>query len=158
MSCHVLSYRVWNAMDAMDAVQLIDEYDNSHCCPPTRSVSLLFHFRRAVILRPSRCHHTKSERTRTRTRRPSWHDGLSATSSPKNRSVLYLHYSPIRSATTLNTATPALFLPYRPLQHANAVSNGSTDEWGILEVHSVSPPNQRSWFFTEGEVISGKPH
>ncbi|KAH9992609.1 ribonuclease H2, subunit B [Russula vinacea] len=37
------------------------------------------------------------------------------------------------------TALPALFLPYR---------------LGILEVQSVSPPNQRSWFFTEGEVIS----
>ncbi|KAF8482899.1 ribonuclease H2, subunit B [Russula ochroleuca] len=51
------------------------------------------------------------------------------------------------------TALPALFLPYRLAQRAD-VSSGSEDEWGILEVQSVSPPNQRSWFFMEGEVIS----
>lgn len=62
---------------------------------------------------------------------------------------------PIRSAKTLNIALPALFLPYRLAQRAD-VSSGSEDEWGILEVQSVSPPNQRSWFFMEGEVISGK--
>ena len=63
---------------------------------------------------------------------------------------------PICSAKTLDIALPALFLPYRLAQRAD-VSSGSEDEWGILEVQSVSPPNQRSWFFTEGEVISGKP-
>jgi hypothetical protein len=49
-----------------------------------------------------------------------------------------------------NVAIPALFLPYR------LDAGSSTDEWGILEVQSVSPPNQRSWFFTEGQVVSGK--
>lgn len=48
-----------------------------------------------------------------------------------------------------NVAIPALFLPYR------LDASGSADEWGILEVQSVSPPNQRSWFFTEGQVVSG---
>lgn len=51
----------------------------------------------------------------------------------------------------MNAAVPALFLPYR-LDDAGS----SADEWGILEVQSVSPPNQRSWFFTEGQVVSGK--
>ncbi|KAI0266799.1 ribonuclease H2, subunit B [Gloeopeniophorella convolvens] len=47
------------------------------------------------------------------------------------------------------TAIPSLFLPYRRSQSA-----GGTDAWDILEVQSTSPPNPRSWFFTEGEVIS----
>ena len=47
-------------------------------------------------------------------------------------------------------AIPALFLPYR------LDASGSGSEWGILEVQSVSPPNERSWFFTEGQVVSGK--
>jgi hypothetical protein len=51
------------------------------------------------------------------------------------------------------SAIPALFLPYR-LDGASSSADGS--EWGILEVQSVSPPNQRSWFFTEGQVVSGK--
>ncbi|KAH9979172.1 ribonuclease H2, subunit B [Russula compacta] len=50
------------------------------------------------------------------------------------------------------TALPSLFLPYRRAQRDSPSTSG--DEWGILEVQSVSPPNQRSWFFTEGEVIS----
>jgi len=50
----------------------------------------------------------------------------------------------------MNAAIPALFLPYR------LDAGSSADEWGILEVQSVSPPNQRSWFFTEGQVVSGK--
>jgi len=56
----------------------------------------------------------------------------------------------------INAAIPALFLPYRFAQRVDAGS--STDEWGILEVQSVSPPNERSWFFTEDQVISGKYH
>ncbi|KAI0297102.1 ribonuclease H2, subunit B [Russula brevipes] len=50
------------------------------------------------------------------------------------------------------TALPSLFLPYRCAQRVRPC--GSQDAWRILEVQSVSPPNQRSWFFTEGEVIS----
>lgn len=50
----------------------------------------------------------------------------------------------------MDAAIPALFLPYR------LDPSSSTDEWGILEVQSVSPPNQRSWFFTEGQVVSSK--
>jgi hypothetical protein len=53
----------------------------------------------------------------------------------------------------MNAAIPALFLPYR----RDDAASGSADEWGILEVQSVSPPNERSWFFTEGQVVSGKP-
>ena len=52
----------------------------------------------------------------------------------------------------MNAAIPALFLPYR----LGDAASSSADEWGILEVQSVSPPNQRSWFFTEGQVVSGK--
>ncbi|KAH9176386.1 Ydr279p protein family-domain-containing protein [Lactarius sanguifluus] len=48
------------------------------------------------------------------------------------------------------TAVPSLFLPYRRPEPAG----GSGGGWGILEVQSVSPPNPRSWFFTEGEVVS----
>jgi ribonuclease H2 subunit B len=53
----------------------------------------------------------------------------------------------------MNAAIPALFLPYR-LDASTTSADAS--EWGILEVQSVSPPNQRSWFFTEGQVVSGK--
>ena len=52
-----------------------------------------------------------------------------------------------------NAAIPALFLPYR-LDASSSSADAS--EWGILEVQGVSPPNQRSWFFTEGQVVSGK--
>ncbi|KAI9450522.1 ribonuclease H2, subunit B [Russula earlei] len=50
------------------------------------------------------------------------------------------------------TALPSLFLPYRRAQPVSPES--SREVWEILEVQSVSPPKQRSWFFTEGEVIS----
>ncbi|KAH9061335.1 ribonuclease H2, subunit B [Lactarius vividus] len=48
------------------------------------------------------------------------------------------------------TAVPSLFIPYGRPEPAGGPSGG----WGILEVQSVSPPNPRSWFFTEGEVVS----
>ncbi|KAH9978613.1 ribonuclease H2, subunit B [Lactifluus volemus] len=49
------------------------------------------------------------------------------------------------------TDIPSLFLPYRRGQVA---SREQENEWQILEVQCVSPPNERSWFFTEGEVLS----
>jgi hypothetical protein len=52
----------------------------------------------------------------------------------------------------MDLAIPSLFLPYRRV-HVNPHSQ--ENEWEILEVQSVSPPNERSWFFTEGEVLSG---
>ncbi|TFK54172.1 hypothetical protein OE88DRAFT_1675650 [Heliocybe sulcata] len=45
------------------------------------------------------------------------------------------------------TGVPSLFLPY-PQQ-----LNGSAATWSILEVQAVSPPNERSWFLGEGQVI-----
>ncbi|KAA1476046.1 hypothetical protein DENSPDRAFT_806586 [Dentipellis sp. KUC8613] len=49
------------------------------------------------------------------------------------------------------TGIPSLFLPYR-LKDTVPVP-GQVDAWGILEVQSVEPPNPRSWFFTEGQVV-----
>jgi len=49
------------------------------------------------------------------------------------------------------TAIPSLFLPYRRVRVVNCPQD---NEWEILEVQSVSPPNERSWFFTESEVLS----
>ncbi|KAI0305721.1 ribonuclease H2, subunit B [Multifurca ochricompacta] len=56
----------------------------------------------------------------------------------------------LSAITASQNTIPSLFLPYRRARFAN----DSRDEWEILEVQSVSPPNQRSWFFTEGEIVS----
>ncbi|KZT26700.1 hypothetical protein NEOLEDRAFT_1240767 [Neolentinus lepideus HHB14362 ss-1] len=45
------------------------------------------------------------------------------------------------------TGVPSLFLPYPQQQ------TGSTTTWSILEVQMVSPPNERSWFLEEGQVL-----
>ena len=45
-----------------------------------------------------------------------------------------------------------MFLPYH---RTHVAGREQENEWQILEVQSVSTPNERSWFFTEGEVISG---
>ncbi|KAI0254053.1 ribonuclease H2, subunit B [Lactifluus subvellereus] len=49
------------------------------------------------------------------------------------------------------TGIPSLFLPYHRVR---VVGCSQENEWEILEVQNVSPPNERSWFFTEGEVLS----
>lgn len=71
---------------------------------------------------------------------PLLNERVSASESESTTSFLRLPHP--------RTGIPALFLPYR------LDANSSADEWGILEVQSVSPPNQRSWFFTEGQVVS----
>jgi hypothetical protein len=55
---------------------------------------------------------------------------------------------------TLDLAIPSLFLPCHRAS-AQVAGREQENEWEILEVQSVSPPNERSWFFTEGEVLSG---
>jgi ribonuclease H2 subunit B len=45
----------------------------------------------------------------------------------------------------------SLFLPYL---HTKS-SSTSRYKWGILEVQSISPPNPRSWFLNEGEIVAG---
>jgi hypothetical protein len=78
---------------------------------------------------------------------------------PRTGHFLYLSKKKGRFAEQnfFNAAAPSLFLPYRRVQPAKSNdSDHSGDSWGILEVQSVSPPNKRSWFFTEGEVVSGK--
>lgn len=70
---------------------------------------------------------------------------------------LFIKKTSFPSTESFNIAFPSLFLPYRRAAAQPAGPNDSEDAWGILEVQSVSPPNQRSWFFTEGEIISGKP-
>ena len=77
---------------------------------------------------------------------------------PRTGPLLSLHKkNSFCSTESFNIALPSLFLPYHRATAQAASPNGSEDAWGILEVQSVSPPNRRSWFFTEGEVISGEP-
>ncbi|THH21340.1 hypothetical protein EW146_g201 [Bondarzewia mesenterica] len=45
------------------------------------------------------------------------------------------------------TGIPSLFLPYR------SSKTGRATQWEILEVQRVSPPNPRSWFFSDDEVV-----
>ncbi|KAH9048312.1 ribonuclease H2, subunit B [Lactarius hengduanensis] len=80
----------------------------------------------------------------TITRKANEHDGGSSLGPDGLASI------PLLRLPHPRTAVPSLFLPYRRPKPAG----GSGGGWGILEVQSVSPPNPRSWFFTEGEVVS----
>ncbi|KAI0032101.1 ribonuclease H2, subunit B [Vararia minispora EC-137] len=48
------------------------------------------------------------------------------------------------------TGVPALFLPYLLTKS----SSSSKYKWGILEAQSISPPNQRSWFTNDDQVVA----
>ncbi|KAI9442166.1 ribonuclease H2, subunit B [Lactarius indigo] len=80
----------------------------------------------------------------TITRTANMHEGGSSLGPDGHASI------PLLRLPHPRTAVPSLFLPYRRAEPAG----GSGGGWGILEVQSVSPPNPRSWFFTEGEVVS----
>ena len=43
-----------------------------------------------------------------------------------------------------HSGVPSLFLPY---------TSPSTGKVSVLEVQTVAPPNERSWFMSEGEVL-----
>ncbi|KAI0318395.1 ribonuclease H2, subunit B [Amylostereum chailletii] len=47
------------------------------------------------------------------------------------------------------TSASTLFLP-----HVISSTSSSKYKWRVLEVQSISPPNPRSWFLNEGEVIA----
>ncbi|KAI9463581.1 ribonuclease H2, subunit B [Lactarius psammicola] len=80
----------------------------------------------------------------TITRKANQHESGSSLSPDGLASMSFLRLPHPR------TAVPSLFLPY----HRAEPASGSGGGWGILEVQNVSPPNPRSWFFTEGEVVS----
>ncbi|KAI0785634.1 ribonuclease H2, subunit B [Abortiporus biennis] len=73
-------------------------------------------------------------------------DVLSPSSSNSSMSFLRLPHP--------RTGIPSLFLPYTPTT-SDAKGKSKETGSGILEVHSISPTNQRSWFLDDGadEVI-----
>ncbi|EIM82893.1 uncharacterized protein STEHIDRAFT_171042 [Stereum hirsutum FP-91666 SS1] len=46
------------------------------------------------------------------------------------------------------TGISSLFLPYQLSQ-----SSQTSSQWGLLEVHSITPPNSRSWFLPKSDEV-----
>lgn len=53
---------------------------------------------------------------------------------------------------TLHVGIPSLFAPY---EKNSSESGPSACKSGILEVQAVTPPNPRSWFLDNAEVLAG---
>lgn len=68
---------------------------------------------------------------------------------PIHAPVRYIQSSDIDQQCSLSDALvelPALFLPHETKDGVKSI---------VLEVQTVAPPNPRSWFMPEGEVLKG---